>query len=99
MISNKTSNLVQDEKPKLERGDEKRDSQNAIASNHPKEEEEEESPSFERLPIDKEELESLDTKISLLPDPDQEPNEVSKAGIEEKTEVAQALATIVYNPS
>ncbi|XP_016459720.2 uncharacterized protein LOC107783231 [Nicotiana tabacum] len=98
---------IQDEKPKLERGDEKRDSQNAIASNHPKEEEEEESPSFERLPIDKEELESLDTKISLLPDPDQEPNEVSKVGIEviqgnEKTEVAdvhQALATIVYNPS
>lgn len=75
MKSNNTNDLVQDEKPKL---DDKRDILNAIVSDHPKEEGN--SPSIERLV---EELELSETKISLLPDPDQELDEVSRVIIEE----------------
>ncbi|XP_059295523.1 uncharacterized protein LOC132048849 isoform X2 [Lycium ferocissimum] len=79
--------LIQDEKPKL---DVKRDTLNAIASDHPKEEEN--SPSLDKLPAHKEELELSETKISLLADPDQELDEVSELRIEaiqgnERTEV------------
>ncbi|MCD7460949.1 hypothetical protein HAX54_044899 [Datura stramonium] len=92
--------LIQDGKPKL---DEKRDTLNAIVTDHPKEEVN--SPSFERLP---EELELPETKISLLPDPDQELDEVSQVRIEviqgnEEVEVLahvhQAQATIFSNPA
>ncbi|XP_055813463.1 uncharacterized protein LOC129882967 [Solanum dulcamara] len=90
--------LIQDGKPKL---DEKRDILNAIVSDYPKEEGK--SPSFEGL---QEELELSETKISLLPDPDQELDEVSRVRIEviqgnEKIEVLshvdQAQTTIFSN--
>ncbi|KAH0637089.1 hypothetical protein KY289_037004 [Solanum tuberosum] len=91
MKSNNASNLVQDGKPKL---DGKRDTLNAIVSDHPK------APSFERLELS-------ETKFSLLPDPDQELDEVSRVRIDviqgnEKIEVLsrvhQAHATIFSNP-
>ncbi|KAH0738775.1 hypothetical protein KY290_037480 [Solanum tuberosum] len=74
------------------------DSLNVIVSDHPKEEGK--SPSFERLELS-------ETKISLLPDPDQELDEVSRVRIDviqgnEKIEVLsrvhQAHATIFSNP-
>ncbi|WMV47650.1 hypothetical protein MTR67_041035 [Solanum verrucosum] len=83
--------LIQDGKPKL---DGKRDTLNAIVSDHPK------APSFERLELS-------ETKISLLPNPEQELDEVSRVRIDviqgnEKIEVLsrvhQAHATIFSNP-
>ncbi|KAH0634031.1 hypothetical protein KY284_036817 [Solanum tuberosum] len=74
------------------------DSLNVIVSDHPKEEGN--SPSFERLELS-------ETKISLLPDPDQGRDEVSRVRIDviqgnEKIEVLsrvhQAQATIFSNP-
>ncbi|KAL3328779.1 hypothetical protein AABB24_036079 [Solanum stoloniferum] len=87
--------LIQDGKPKL---DDERDTLNAIVSDHPKEEGK--SPSFERLELS-------ENKISLLSDPDQGLDEVSRVRIEviqgnEKIEVLsrvhQAHATIFSNP-
>ncbi|KAJ8543273.1 hypothetical protein K7X08_005796 [Anisodus acutangulus] len=94
-----TPSLIQDEKTKLGTSDEKRDTLNAIVSEHSKEEEN--SPSCDKLPVHEEELVLSETKISLLPDPDQELNEVSEARIEviqgnEKTEVlAQQLTDTI----
>ncbi|CAN4093034.1 unnamed protein product [Withania somnifera] len=97
---------IQDDKPKLGMSDEKRDTLNAIVSDHPKEVGK--SPSFDRLPIYEEELVLSETKISLPLDADQELNEVSRARVEviqenEKTEVLehvnQAQHTISYNPA
>lgn len=75
-----TSCLIQDEKPKLGMSDEKMDTLNAIVSDHQKGGGK--SPSFDRLPVHDEELVLSDTKISLLPDPDQELDEVSEEVIQ-----------------
>ncbi|KAJ8547404.1 hypothetical protein K7X08_010990 [Anisodus acutangulus] len=88
--------LIQDEKPKFGMSDEKMDTLNAIVSDHPQEEGK--SPSFERFP---DELELSETKIALLPDPDQGLDEVNQGN--EKTEVLahmhQGQATIFSNPA